>query len=481
MRLPKISREDVINADRELCQRGLAHFARRAWRVLEPQTPLKWGWALDAICEHLEAVSRKEIHELLINVPPGCMKSLLTGVIWPAYEWGPLGMPHLRYLGTAHKEPLAVRDNVKCRRLIRSEWYQRLWPIELTGDQDAKTKFENSSTGFREAMAFTSMTGSRGDRVLIDDPHSVDDANSVAKLAKGVQTFREAVPSRVNNSDSAKIIIMQRLNEKDISAVAIELGYDHLCIPMRFEERRAPTSIGWVDPRSEPGELMFPERFSELEVQRLEKSLQSYGTASQLQQRPAPAGGGILKLSWFGQWSTLPKFKYRMIYADTAQKEGEKNDYSVLQHWGLGVDGRIYLIDMIRGQWEAPDLLVHARAFWEKCRRQHSGTLRKMKVEDKSSGTGLIQQLKRGANRVPVEGIPRSRDKVSRAFDVAPQIEAGHVMLPSGGEHMSDMLREIELFPAGAHDDAVDPMMDAISDMLITEPTVIYTGIGSAM
>ncbi|MDZ7906163.1 MAG: hypothetical protein U5N55_10620, partial [Cypionkella sp.] len=164
---------------------------------------------------------------------------------------GTRGMPAKRFIGTAHKQDLAVRDSMKCRRLIQSEWYQSRWPIVLTGDQNAKTKFENSATGFREAMAFTSMTGARGDRVILDDPHSVDDANSKAMLDAGVKTFREALPSRVNNDQSAIVIIMQRLHEKDVSAEAIALGYDHLCIPMRFEAPRNPTSIGWVDPRKD--------------------------------------------------------------------------------------------------------------------------------------------------------------------------------------------------------------------------------------
>ena len=226
---------DIIAAEKEMCRRSLAYFARRAWHVLEPSTPLKWGWALDAICAHLEAVTRGDINRLLMNVPPGTMKSLLTGVIWPSWEWGPKELPHMRFLGTAHKQDLAVRDAMKCRRLIQSDWYQKRWPMNLMADNNAKLRFENDKTGFREAMAFEGMTGSRGDRVLIDDPHSVADANSVQKLATGVTTFREALPSRVNNEDSAIVIIMQRLHESDVSDVAIDLGYTHLCLPMRFE------------------------------------------------------------------------------------------------------------------------------------------------------------------------------------------------------------------------------------------------------
>src|SRR5690606_31740049 len=168
----------------------------------------------------------------------------------------------------------------KCRRLIQSKWFQDRWPIAITGDQNAKTKFENAKTGFREAMAFGSMTGSRGDRVILDDPHSVDDANSITKLAGDVCTFREALPTRVNNDDSAIIIIMQRLNEGDVSSVALELGYDHLCIPMRYEGRKViSTGLGTKDPRTDDGQLKFPERFSEVQVAMLEASLGAYVTA----------------------------------------------------------------------------------------------------------------------------------------------------------------------------------------------------------
>ena len=167
-----LSNEDRLAIERELAKRSLAAFARMCWHVLEPYEDLKWGWALDAICHHLEAVTRGDFNRLLINVPPGMMKSILVGVIWPAWEWGPMGLASHRFLGTAHKQDLAVRDATKCRRLIQSSWFQRRWPIALTSDQNAKTKFENDKTGFREAMAFTSMTGSRGDRVAIDDPLS---------------------------------------------------------------------------------------------------------------------------------------------------------------------------------------------------------------------------------------------------------------------------------------------------------------------
>jgi len=467
-----LSPSDIAAVERELCRRSLAHFAKRAWNVLEPATELKWGWALDAICEHLEAVTHNDIRRLLMNVPPGSMKSLLTSVIWPAWEWGPQNMQAMRFINTAHKQDLAVRDNLKCRRLIQSSWYQSLWPVILTGDQNAKTKFENDRTGFREAMAFTSMTGSRGDRVILDDPHSVDDANSQAHLAAGVKTFREALPSRVNNDKSAIIIIMQRLHEADVSAEALALGYDHLCIPMRFEPaRRCTTSIGWQDPRKIDGELMFPDRFPEAQVRELEISLGSYASAGQLQQSPSPIGGGILKDEWWQYYSAAPQLSHRLIFADTAQKTGTQNDYSVFQCWGYTGAGQATLLDQIRGKWEAPELLVQARAFWAK-HKDGNSPLRAMKIEDKSSGTGLIQTLKREG--IPVIPIGRDRDKVTRAYDAAPSIEAGNVLLPRQAAWLSDFLAEASVFPNGAHDDQLDPLFDAVAELItpVSAPSI---------
>lgn len=459
----QLTEADLLAVERELCRRSLAHFARRCWHVLEPAAELKWGWALDAICLHLEAVTDGCIHRLLMNVPPGTMKSLLTGVIWPAWEWGPRNMPEMRYVGTAHEETLAIRDSRKCRDLIKSDWYQRLWPLELSRDLDGKREFGNTKKGSRQARAFTSMTGVRGDRVILDDPISADNANSEAKLEAARLAFTETLPTRVNSDKSAIVVIMQRLNEKDVSGVIKEMGlnYCHLFIPMRFEAaNRCVTSIGWSDPRTEEGELMFPERFDEAQVAELEKTLGSYGTAGQLQQRPAPRGGGILKEAWFRYYTIKPALEFRHVHADTAQKIGEENDYTVFQCWGRSLIGEAVLIDQLRGKWEAPELLVNARAFWNKHLNSDKSPLRSMQVEDKVSGTGLIQTLRREG--IPVIGVQRDKDKISRAHDTAPFIESGNVLLPIDAEWLSDFLAEASSFPGGAHDDQLDPMFDAV-------------------
>lgn len=466
----QLTEDDLIAVERELCKRSLAEFAKRAWAVLEPAAELKWGWALDAICLHLEAVTRGEITRLLMNVPPGSMKSLLTGVIWPAWEWGPRDMPEMRFVGTAHEETLAIRDSRRCRDLIKSEWYQKLWPVSLASDLDGKREFGNTKKGFRQARSFTSMTGVRGDRIILDDPISADNANSAAKLEAAKIAFTETLPTRINSEKSAIVVIMQRLHEEDVSGVILSMGlpYVHLFIPMRYEpKRKCVTIIGWEDPRTEEGELMFHERFGEQQVKELETTLGSYGAAGQLQQNPAPRGGGIIKTAWFGYWVKEPVIEWSEVFADTAQKTGETNDYSVLQHWGRSSTGQAVLLDQLRGKWEAPELLTQARAFWHKLKAgKHSP--RRFRVEDKVSGTGLIQTLRREG--IPITPTQRDRDKISRGHGAAPFIESGNVLLPEDAPWLSDFLAECASFPNGAHDDQLDPMFDAIEVVQTAPP-----------
>lgn len=477
---------DAIKSEREKrrAEESFAEFAKQAWHILEPATELKWGWGLDAICEHLEAVHDGEITRLLMNVPPGSMKSLLTNVLFPAWEWGPANAPHLRFLATAHKEPLAVRDNLKCRRLIQSDWYQDRWPVKLVGDQNAKSKFENDKTGFREAMPFKSMTGSRGDRVTLDDPLSVDGARSDADIEACANTFREALPTRVNNDKSAIIVIMQRLHERDTSGIILaeKLPYVHLCLPMRFEpERRCMTSIGFVDPRKKAGELFFPERFPEESVAELEKILGKYATAGQLQQRPDPAEGGILDPELFSLWPAkrgLPTFDYVVQSYDTAFEPKEQADPSAFMAWGVfthkGKRGAM-LLDVWAEHLAYPDLRKKVLKEWHtRYGVEDNRTGRKtdvVLVEKKASGQSLLQDLKAG--NVPTAQFPfkgmGNISKSARAHLTAPILELGCLYLLESSKEEGepvfwarDFLRQLRMFPNGEHDDMVDTFTQAM-------------------
>ena len=273
--------------DKLAAERRLIDYVRVMWPVLEPARPLVRGWVLDVICEHLEAVTSGQIRRLLVNVPPGTSKSLLTSVFWPSWEWGPRNNPSMRYIKAAYAEHLTIRDNRKAMTLIRSQPYQEMWGerFQMDESQQAKTKFDNLQTGWMLATSVGGMgTGERGDRFIIDDPHSVGQADSEAKRREALQWFTEVVPTRVNDPDkSAMLCIMQRVHEDDISGhiLANDLGWENLCIPMHYDSNhptRSRTALNFKDPRTIDGELMWPERFS---AEYLEKdllpSLRSWG------------------------------------------------------------------------------------------------------------------------------------------------------------------------------------------------------------
>ena len=465
----KLNPETVKHAKREVYKRSLPEFVRAAWPHVIPDE-YQPNWHIDAICDHLQAVADGEFNRLLINVPPGASKSTLVNIMYPAWLWGPRGQPQHRFISAAHEQGLAVRDNRIMRELVLSEWYQDLWPLALKGDQNEKLYFENEARGFRQASAVVSITGRRGHTVVWDDPLSPEKASSDTQRETAIRIFNETLPLRLNDpKTSAIIVVMQRLHEQDVSGhiLANDFGYVHLCIPMEYEpERHCHTCLPWDDPRTEEGELMFPARFPREVVDRDKAVLGSYGTAGQFQQRPAPRGGGIFKDEWWRYHKAQPLLEWRGIYVDTAQKTKTQNDWSVFQCWGRSKEGQAICLDIARGKWEAPELLSQARAFWNKHKAltdHTTGRLRHMKVEDKVSGTTLIQTLAREG--IPVLGIQRNIDKITRAYDAAPLVESGNVSLPENAPWLADLMAETRAFPNAAHDDMVDPLMDAVTDI----------------
>jgi hypothetical protein len=277
----------------------------QAWHVLEPSNPFIDGLHVRAICDHLQAVTEGRIQHLIINVPPGHAKSLLTAVFWPAWVW--ISHPEVRWLFSSYKEPLATRDSVRCRRLIESPWYQERWGerFQLADDQNEKARFENTQTGYRVVVPKGSGTGERGDYVVVDDPHSVDQAESDVERQSAIEWWNGSMSTRLNDLTTGhKVVIQQRLHEADLTGDLLEKGgYELLCLPAEFDvERRCTTSIGWTDPRQECGELLWPARLTREVLEHQKATLGSYRYAGQYQQRPSPAEGGIFKRGWWGYW-----------------------------------------------------------------------------------------------------------------------------------------------------------------------------------
>ena len=499
----------VINKRR--CEMSLAAFVQQAWHIIEPGQPYIHGWHIDFICAHLEAITDGVTFDedgtfynrLLVNVPPGTMKSLLIGVFWPAWEWGPRNMPHMRYVCASHSQDLAIRDSLRMRRLVKSEWYQALWGdrVVLTSDQDAKAKFETTATGFRQACAFEGITGYRGDRVIIDDPHSVDDANSDAKRETATNLFKEAVTSRLNNPDkSAIVVVMQRLHERDVSGVILEsdMGYDHIMLPMRYDPLRAtPTQLGYEDPRTERDELLFPQRFPQNVVDRDEAAMGPYATAGQYAQSPEPRGGGIIKDSWWQVWerSEYPDIEYVVASLDTAYTKKAENDPSAMTVWGTfsgdgeaqttrSVDRYGRQIDITRSySSEAVGpvpkaMMMYAwqeRLEFAELVEKTASTCRRMKVdvlliENKAAGHSVAQELRKvfaNDGIVVILYDPKTLDKTARLYAVQHIFSEGMVYAPTK-DWAEMVIRQTASFPRGAHDDLVDTVSMALSHLRVT-------------
>ena len=518
----------VLRAERELqsswgkldedgvLQGGLMQFIRYFWNVLEPQTVLVEGWPLYAIVQHLEAVTRGEITRLLINVPPGFMKSLLTDVFWPAWEWGPMGMSHLRYVSFSYAATITERDNDKFRLLLVSQSYRELWGEGFSVIKVGVQRIVNDRTGWKFASSVGGVgTGERGDRVILDDPHNVIDSESDQVRGETVRWFRESMSDRLNDVErSAIVIIMQRLHETDVSGVLLEIGlpYQHLMIPMEFDPTRVcTTAIEWSDPRDEDGELAWPERWPPAAVSDMKLAKDVYSWAGQYQQEPVTRGGGIFQRSWWQIWEPgseeakalavhepgkWPAFEYVIGSLDGAYTEKEEGDPTAMTVWGvfrtklgyprialvhawrkrLGIHGplqpqnsgesRLAYLKRTQPQWGVVEWAAHT------CRTFGVDLLL---IESKASGISVAQSIQYlfGSEgfATQLEGV--KGDKMARAQAIVPFFSNQMVYAPAAPrEEMPGdiilfrdwaqmVIDEMAVFPKGRYDDLTDTASQA--------------------
>lgn len=436
------------------------------------------GWHLDAVAEHLEAVTYGQIRRLIVNVPPRTSKSSLTSVAWPAWSWAqkvderfPLAGPGGQFLFSSYAQTLAIRDSVKCRRLIQSPWYQDRWRkrFALADDQNAKVRFENSGGGYRLSTSVDgALTGEGGSIIVIDDPHNAMEAESDQVRQSTIEWWDTAMSTRLNDPKTgAYVVIMQRLHEEDLTGhiLAKQHGWEHLMIPMRYEaDRHCRTSIGWTDPRTTEGELMCPERFDEDVVDRLEAALGPFNAAGQLQQRPEPKGGGIIRREWWREWEDpqFPIMDYVVASLDTAYTEKEENDPSALTIWGVYTTDRGMPAVMLMTAWaerlQIHDLVTKVAA---SCKRFN---VDKLLIEGKASGISVNQELgrlHRGEGFVTQLIDPKNMDKTARAYSVQHIFSEGQVWAPD--RTWADLvIDQCASFPRGKHDDLVDTTTQAL-------------------
>lgn len=445
------ARRDLANRFDEIranCK-TLHGFIRESWHVLEPRTEFKDNWHLGAICEHLEAVTRREITGMLaINQPPGTMKSLTVSVLYNAWEWGPAGLPALRYLTTAYREDLAVRDSRKTLALLKSEWYRTLWP-EVKLIRDGDYEFENSFYGRRVSMPFMSLTGDRGNRVIIDDPHSVKQAESEKNRPATVQLFRESVPSRINDPIlDAIILMMQRMHPDDVCGIIEELGLPcvKLILPMEYVRSLSVKTPWFTDPRTEEGELLHPERHPADKLARDKIILGAHAYDTQFQQQPRARAGSyyfadenfLLRTEDGGLKPADVPTSCDAVFAvlDTASKAGKQNDGTGCKYYALQMypKPRAYVLDWEYFQTNAATLIHWLPSVLSRCEQlavqcgARGGSVGAW-VEDKDSGVVLIQQAQEqglAVHAIPSELTALGKD--GRALTVSGYIYNNQVV-----------------------------------------------------
>ena len=458
----------------ELAILKLKWFVRRTWPVVEPGDDLIWNWHIDLLCDELEAVTRYEVRELLICIPPGCMKSLLVSVFMPAWWW--LRRPENRYVTFAHTAGLATRDSRKMRDILSSDIYGNLrtraathhgghdW--EFAHDQNEKVNFENSRKGFRQCFGLEgSITGSRGHGMIIDDPHDVSDAigspEQVMRRMDGTaHIVGKVLPSRVNKPKQAwKVAIQQRIHEADTAGRMLEDGVDRkVILQMEFDpdfEHNHPR-----DPRTEHGELLFPEHIPREFIENLKKpsqlGVEQY--SAQYQQLPVPASGGLFKKAWFTKFydSDPQLFAVQMdevmISADLTFKGTKTADYVSIQVWGRK-GAKFYLLWHVHKRMNYVDT---RREFIFVCRMFPSA--RTKLVEEAANGAALLADLQ--ASITGLIPVNPGASKYERAqIGSVPVFEAGNVYLPEPSLvpwSVDAYIAEHISFPMGANDDQVD-------------------------
>lgn len=450
-------------------------FAKQAWPVVSGNKPLYDGWYLQAICEHIEALFRRQIKNLLVNMPPRHLKSSLISVMAPAWWW--TTHPEEQFMCSSYSAAISNRDSRFCRRLIESNWYQERWGhiFSLDKDQNTKHRFDNSKCGYRIATSTGgSATGDGAGVLIADDPNNAKDVESDLERDNAIEWWDNVWSTRLNNIETGgMIVVQQRLHEKDISGHIIDSDvtndWTKLILPIEFEyERKAktivlPSTKGkiWEDPRQKEGEILCPALISKEGLERLKRNLKTPNRiAGQLQMRPRAAEGELIKRGWFQWWKKpQPPEVIQVIQSwDTALSDKKSACYSACTTWGLFYDEKdwlnLILLSAYRGRISYPELRERAKKLFIDYRDDGEidilpdGKHRPdyVLVESKSSGISLLQDF-------TIAGITsfgfnpdKWGDKSARVQVITHLLEAGRVWLPALSPNYTRLRKNAEEF-----------------------------------
>ena len=451
--IPRLFDIEIVRAEKSLHY----FFKRFAWPALQPATPFKDNWHIQAICEHLEAIKSGEIKKLLVNMPFRMLKSSIISHAFPAWDW--IDNPSRQFLTASYAKDIATRDAVDSRRIIESADYQRAFGdrFMMTGDQNVKGRYENDKRGMRTVTSTDGAgTGFGGDIRIVDDPVSAKEADSALALAHSIEWWKGTMATRANDpSTGAAIVVHQRLNPNDLTGylLAEEEGWEHLVLPFRYDPAlRKTTSIGFSDPRTIEGELIHPARIDEKNAQALEKSIGSYHRSAQLQQNPEPRGGIIFNRSKWQYYRELPELDEITISVDCTFKDIQSSDFVAIQVWG-NKGANDYLIKRTKERLGFAATVLAVRSI----KALYPDAVAVL-IEDKANGSAVIETL--SGEIAGILAIQPEGGKVARAYAAQPAQEAGNVWLPdpSIDADIETFLTEVSSFPNSVNDDETDAM-----------------------
>lgn len=487
------------------CETDFITFCRVFFRLYEGNK-LKIAPHHKVLAQVLHAVRDGRIMRLIVNEPPGYTKTMFVSVLFTAWCMASVG--GCKFIHTSASDDLALGNSQIVREIINLPLYQQLWGIQIKKDLDAKKAwFATDGSGMLARAAKGQITGFRAGymregfsgALVVDDPIKPEDSVSDTLRTKVNLRFNNTLRSRLALETVPIIIIMQRVHDDDLTGFLLRGGsgdrWHYLCIPAEGADKpvELPRDYTHVMPitYSLPPGPIWPEKHDQAALDTLKKDKYTY--SAQYLQRPTVGDGGLFLLRYwryFDQYSSgdnvlhnagnTVALSYKIITADTAMKTKEHNDYSVLQCWGKGVDGKAYALDQWRGKWEAPDLRSR---FFDFCAKHdfkdkvNAIGVRGRYVEDKASGTGLVQDMLRIKGTGWVEGVQCNADKISRYKGILPQIESGNVLLPRGAAWVEDFELELAAITPSmshSHDDQADAAEIAIKKLLIDDTYTPY-------
>ena len=456
-----ISRSPIANKPalwRMLLRTDLEVFVEKAWETITGGQPLKWNWHIDAILHDLELVLSGRCRRLLVCMPPRNGKTNLISVILPAWALGQ--DPTLNFVCVSYANDLSAGFGRSCLAIMQSPWYREAFPeTVISPKRSAAYDFETTRRGGRLSTSVTgTLTGRGGDIIIMDDVIKPDEVFSEVTRNKVNEWYRSTLVSRLDNKQTgAQICVMQRLHEDDLAGKVIESGiWRHLSLPAIATEDQVIALRHGRRHYRKVGDILHPAHEP---IESLEETKAAMGSelfSAQYQQNPLPAHGNLIRRIWLQYFDLMafdPAGPGQIVQSwDTASKENLTNDFSVCVT--AHIRGReIRILHVFRQRLEFPKLVYHAKRLIEEFRPS------KVLIEDQSSGTHLLQTLRKDQS---ISIWPTARrpegDKLSRVSGVSAMIEAGHLLLPEDAPWLFEFEKELLGFPSSKFDDQVDAL-----------------------